>query len=42
VGAVSLTGLKREFEGSEKPEKMIAAITKTATEISQALGYMDG
>ena len=40
VGALSLTGLKREFDGSEESEKMIAAITKTATEISRALGYV--
>ena len=39
VGAVSLTGLKREFDGPEESEKMIAAITKTATEISRGLGY---
>jgi len=41
VGAASLTGLKRAFKGSEKSEKMIAAITKTATEISRALGYIE-
>jgi DNA-binding IclR family transcriptional regulator len=40
VGAISLTGLKREFDGREEFEKMIAAVTKTAAEISQALGYM--
>jgi len=38
VGAVSLTGLKRDFDGSEEIEKMIAAIAKMATEISQTLG----
>ena len=40
VGAVSLTGLKREFDGPEEAEKMIATVTKTATEISRALGCM--
>jgi len=40
VGAVSLTGLKREFDSSEESEKMIATVTKTATEISRALGYV--
>ena len=39
VGAISLTGLKREFDSSEESEKTIAAIIKTATEISQALGH---
>ena len=39
VGAVSLTGLQREFDGTEESEKMIVAITQTATEISRALGY---
>ena len=42
VGAVSLTGLKREFDDPEESENMIAAITKTATEISGALGYVKG
>jgi len=39
VGAISLTGLKREFDSSEESEKAIVAITQTATEISQALGH---
>lgn len=39
VGAVSLTGLKREFDSKEESEKMITAVTKTATEISRALGH---
>lgn len=38
VGAISLTGLKREFDNSEEFKKMISAIAKTATEISRALG----
>jgi len=39
VGAISITGLQREFDGPEEFEKMIAAITRTATEISQTLGH---
>ncbi len=38
VGAISLTGLKREFDYPEQSKKMISAIAKTATEISRALG----
>jgi len=38
VGAISLTGLKREFDEPKEAERMISAITKTATEISRALG----
>jgi len=41
VGAISATGLQREFDSSEEAEKMISAVTKTAMEISQALGYME-
>ena len=41
VGAVSLTGLMREFGGPEESERMIAAVKKTATEISRALGYIE-
>ena len=41
VGAVSLTGLKREFDNPEELKKMITAITKTATEISRALGHVE-
>jgi len=40
VGAISLTGLEREFDEPEEAKRMISVITKTATEISQALGYM--
>ena len=40
VGAISITGLKREFDSSEEAEKMISAVTETAAEISWALGYM--
>jgi len=39
MGAVSLTGLKREFDNPEELKKIITAITKTATEISRALGH---
>jgi len=42
VGAISLTGLEREFDDPEEAEKMIATVTKTATEISRALGYIKG
>jgi DNA-binding IclR family transcriptional regulator len=41
VGAISVTGLKREFNSPEESKKMIAAIMKTATEISRALGYIE-
>lgn len=41
VGAVSLTGLSRELDGSKELMKTIAVITKTATEISRALGYVE-
>jgi len=41
VGAVSLTGLQREFDGPKESAKLIAAITKTAAEISRALGHME-
>ncbi|MBT9165664.1 MAG: HTH-type transcriptional regulator KipR [Chloroflexi bacterium] len=39
VGAISLTGLKREFADEEAPARLIAAVTKTAAEISRELGY---
>ncbi len=38
VGAVSITGLKREFDDSIASKRMITAIKKAAAEISQALG----
>jgi DNA-binding IclR family transcriptional regulator len=40
MGAISITGLTREFDDREEFEKMIAAVTKMATEISQALGHV--
>jgi len=40
VGAISLTGLKREFDGLKESEKMLTTVRKTATEISRALGYV--
>jgi len=42
VGAVSLTGLKRDFDEEVESERVIATITKTATEISRGLGYVGG
>jgi len=42
VGAISATGLKREFDGPEETEKMIAPVMETAAEISRALGYVEG
>jgi len=41
VGAISITGLKREFDNSAESEKMIAVVKKTVDEISQALGYVE-
>lgn len=41
VGAISITGLKREFDNPAEAEKMIAAVTRTATEVSRALGHVD-
>jgi len=38
VGAVSLTGLKRDFDEEVESERVIATVTKTAAEISRALG----
>ena len=40
VGAVSLTGLKRDFGEEVESERVIATVTKTATEISRGLGYV--
>jgi len=42
VGAISLTGLKREFDDQKEAERMIATVTKTVTEISRGLGYVRG
>jgi len=39
VAAISLTGLRRELDQQEEFERMAAAITRTASEISRALGY---
>ena len=41
VGAVSLTGLQREFNTAEELERMIAVVAKTAMEISYALGHAE-
>jgi len=40
LGAISITGLKREFDVSVESEKMIATIKKTVAEMSQALGHV--
>jgi len=42
VGAVSLTGLKREFDNPEESKKMVSAVMKAALEISRRLGYLAG
>ena len=39
VGAISITGLKREFDENVETEKMLSAITKSAAEISRSLGH---
>ena len=41
VGAISLTGLKREFDSPKESKKMITAVTRTAMEISRARGYVE-
>ena len=41
VGAISATGLKREFDDPEEAEKLLVAVLKTAAEISRALGHVD-
>ena len=40
AGAVSLTGLKREFVDKKKTETLIATLRKTAAEISRELGHI--
>lgn len=40
VGTVSVTGLKRDFDDTKESEVMIAAVKKTAAEISRALGHV--
>lgn len=42
VGAISVTGLKREFADEEAAARLLAAVTKTAAEISRELGYGGG
>jgi DNA-binding IclR family transcriptional regulator len=42
VGAISLTGLKREFDDPEETKRLIAEVTRTAAEISEELGYIRG
>jgi len=41
AGAVSLTGLKRDFVEEVESERMIATVTKTAAEISRELGHVE-
>jgi DNA-binding IclR family transcriptional regulator len=40
VGAISITGLKREFDDPMKLERMPASLKKIAAEISQELGHI--
>jgi len=40
AGAVSITGLKREFNDTKRAETLIAALKKATAVISEALGYM--
>jgi len=40
VGAISITDLKREFDGAEEAETMIVALKKVVAEISRGLGYV--
>jgi len=42
VGAVSLTGLKREFDDKEASGQMTRRLKKSANEISKALGHISG
>jgi len=42
VGAISITGLKRELDDETEAEWLIAVLKKTAAEISQELGYRSG
>ncbi len=39
VGAISITGLKREFDDQQQAEKLAETVKLTAEAISQALGY---
>lgn len=39
AGAISITGLKREFDDQRQAEKLAEAVKSTAEAISQALGY---
>jgi len=41
VGAISITGLKREFEEEATINQAVTVLTRTATEISRALGYIE-
>ncbi len=39
VGAISLTGLKREFDDPKEAKRMLVALNRIAADISRALGY---
>jgi len=39
VGAISITGLKREFDTTDEKTKAVAMVRKSASDISYALGY---
>jgi DNA-binding IclR family transcriptional regulator len=41
LAALSITGLRRDFDDSEETAELIAALKKTAAEISHALGSVD-
>jgi len=41
VGAISLTGLKRELTEEAESERMVTAVKMTAERITRALGYME-
>jgi len=40
VGAISITGLKREFDDRQEAEKLSEEVKRAAVAISQALGYV--
>lgn len=42
VGAISITGLKREFEDSEESDRLLNTVVKGAKDISLALGHIGG
>jgi len=42
VGAISATGLQREFDLPEDSEKILVAVRRVASEISRVLGHVEG